>query len=85
MANAQRLFGQRDDLHLMGTREAAARGADALVVATDWREFKVLDYAALKALLKQPVVIDGRNLYDPLRMAQEGFSYYGVGRPVINS
>lgn len=84
MTNAQRLFGQRDDLHLMGTREAAARGADALIVATDWHEFKVLDYAALRSLLKHPLVIDGRNLYQPERMAEEGFTYYGIGRQLFN-
>ena len=55
-------------------------GSDALVIVTDWKEFKNPDFDAIKALLKQPVVIDGRNLYEPALMLSLGFEYIGIGR-----
>lgn len=55
-------------------------GADALVVVTDWNEYRFPDFAKIKSALKQPVVIDGRNLYDPAKMAQLGFTYRSIGR-----
>ncbi len=58
----------------------AAHGADALLVLTEWEEFATLDLNRLRRELKYPIVIDGRNLYDPEVMAAEGFSYYSVGR-----
>jgi UDPglucose 6-dehydrogenase len=60
--------------------EDAARGADALVVVTEWNEFRSPDFPALKKLLKAPVIFDGRNLYDPDLLADYGFSYFPVGR-----
>ncbi|HEV2118425.1 MAG TPA: UDP-glucose/GDP-mannose dehydrogenase family protein [Terriglobales bacterium] len=59
----------------------AARGADALLVLTDWEEFASLDLERLREQLRYPIVIDGRNLYKPERMAALGFHYYSVGRP----
>ena len=59
----------------------AARGADALLILTEWEEFASLDLDRLRALLKYPIVLDGRNLYDPATMVEHGFSYYSVGRP----
>jgi UDPglucose 6-dehydrogenase len=59
---------------------AAVRGADALVLATEWNQFRALDRARLKQELAQPVVIDMRNVYDPPTMVAEGFRYVGVGR-----
>jgi UDPglucose 6-dehydrogenase len=58
----------------------AARDADALLILTEWEEFGALDLKRLKAELKYPIVIDGRNLYDPEIMAASGFTYYSVGR-----
>ena len=58
----------------------AARDSDALVLITEWEEFKTLDLPRIKRQLKQPVVIDGRNVFDPARMRALGFSYVGVGR-----
>jgi UDPglucose 6-dehydrogenase len=58
----------------------AAHGADALLILTEWEEFANLDLNRLRQELKYPIVIDGRNLYDPEMMATEGFSYYSVGR-----
>jgi UDPglucose 6-dehydrogenase len=59
----------------------AAREADALLILTEWDEFAGLDWPRLHRLLKYPIVIDGRNLYDPEAMAAHGFTYYSVGRP----
>src|ERR1700732_158889 len=59
----------------------AARDADALLILTEWEEFATLDLDRLHQLLKYPIVIDGRNLYDPEVMAARGFTYYSVGRP----
>jgi UDPglucose 6-dehydrogenase len=60
---------------------AAAHKADALLILTDWEEFAALDLDRMKAALKFPIIIDGRNLYAPTRMAESGFTYVSVGRP----
>lgn len=62
----------------------AAAGADALLILTEWEEFANLDLDRLLSELKYPIVIDGRNLYDPAAMAARGFSYYSVGRPAVS-
>jgi UDPglucose 6-dehydrogenase len=59
-----------------------ARDCDAIITVTEWNEFKQLDMAKVKNLMKMPVLIDGRNLYDPAEMAALGFVYHGIGRPV---
>ncbi len=59
----------------------AARGADAVLILTEWEEFASLDLDRLHGLVKYPLVLDGRNLYDPAMMVEHGFSYYSVGRP----
>jgi UDPglucose 6-dehydrogenase len=59
----------------------AATGADALLILTEWEEFACLDLDRLRKTLKYPIVLDGRNLYDPATMVEHGFSYYSVGRP----
>jgi UDPglucose 6-dehydrogenase len=58
----------------------AAGGVDALVIVTEWNEFKQLDLQRLKGLMRQPVVVDGRNIYDPALMRRLGFQYRGMGR-----
>ena len=57
-----------------------ADGADALVICTEWNEFKQLDLARLKRSMRQPIIVDGRNIYDPALMERAGFRYWGVGR-----
>jgi UDPglucose 6-dehydrogenase len=59
----------------------AATGVDALLILTEWEEFASLDLERLRTLVKYPIVLDGRNLYDPAVMVEHGFSYYSVGRP----
>jgi UDPglucose 6-dehydrogenase len=80
MDETQRIYGHRTDLTLMGTKEAALHGADALVICTEWQNFRAPDFDTIKSALKQPVIFDGRNLYDPERLASRGFVYYGIGR-----
>ncbi|MFD1217350.1 UDP-glucose dehydrogenase family protein [Microbulbifer celer] len=81
MQECERIYGNRDDLQLCGTRDSALSGADALIVATEWQQFKTLDFEMVRSNLKDPLVFDGRNLYHPLDMAEAGFEYYCVGRP----
>jgi UDPglucose 6-dehydrogenase len=80
MEEAQHLYGNRPDLRLCGTKEAAMAGADALVIMTEWRQFKAPDFDAIKRALKTPVIFDGRNLYEPKRMQERGIDYFGIGR-----
>ena len=80
MEEAQRIYGTRDDLVLMGTKEAALHGADGLVIVTEWKSFRVPDFDQLLEELKDKVIFDGRNLYDPVRVEAMGLAYYGIGR-----
>ncbi len=76
---ARRLWGDRPDLALCDDPEEAVSGADALIIVTEWRVFRSPDFKTLKETLKEPVIFDGRNIYDPMRVAAEGFTYYGIG------
>ena len=76
----RRLYGQRPDLTLADDRYQALEGADALVICTEWKEFRVVDAAEIKARLHRPLVIDGRNLYDPPALQRAGIAYFAVGR-----
>ncbi|GAB1258040.1 UDP-glucose/GDP-mannose dehydrogenase family protein [Aurantivibrio plasticivorans] len=80
MNECQHIYGVREDLSLVGTKEAALQGADALIIVTEWQEFRAPDYDAFKKHLKTPTVFDGRNLYEPERMQANGIQYYSVGR-----
>jgi UDPglucose 6-dehydrogenase len=80
MNECQRIYGQRDDLILMGTAEAALRNADALVTVTEWQQFRSPDFNAIKNSLDQPVIFDGRNMYSPDRLKAREFTYYSIGR-----
>jgi len=80
MEETQHIYGQQPLLQLCGTKEAALHGADALVIMTEWRQFKAPDFDLLKKTLKQPLIFDGRNLFDPARMREKGFVYKGIGR-----
>ena len=59
----------------------ALEGADALFIVTEWNEFRHPDFERMKALMKSPVIFDGRNIFDPARMRELGFTYQGIGRP----
>ncbi|HDR9488210.1 UDP-glucose 6-dehydrogenase [Burkholderia aenigmatica] len=71
-------------LHLVDTQDVAVKGADALVIVTEWKEFRSPDFTRLKAELKVPVIFDGRNLYEPDAMAELGIDYYAIGRPYVD-
>jgi UDPglucose 6-dehydrogenase len=77
---AARILGPRDDVKLLERADAALQGADALLIITEWKEFRTPDFDAIKAALKQPVILDGRNLYDPKLMKALGIQYSGIGR-----
>jgi UDPglucose 6-dehydrogenase len=80
MRETIRLYGERHDLELSESRDAAASDADALVICTEWKQFRSVDFGALYRQLRQPVIIDGRNLFDPAEVKQYGFLYYAIGR-----
>ncbi|KRG43931.1 UDP-glucose 6-dehydrogenase [Stenotrophomonas panacihumi] len=77
---AQRIFGERDDLRFCDNADAALEGADALVVVTEWKQFRSPDFGRIKAALKDDVVFDGRNLYEPVDIEAAGLAYYAIGR-----
>ena len=77
---ARRIFGEREDLVLCESATAAVQGADALVVVTEWKQFRSPDFARLQAGLGDAVVFDGRNLYEPADVEAAGLAYYGIGR-----
>ncbi|BBA32991.1 UDP-glucose 6-dehydrogenase [Methylocaldum marinum] len=77
---ASRLFGNRSDLALSDSPEATLKGADGLIIVTEWNVFRSPDFDVIKAELSSPVIFDGRNLYDPARMKALGFDYFGIGR-----
>ena len=77
---AGRVFGERDDLVLCDSAADALQGADALVVVTEWKQFRSPDFRHLQAVLGDAVVFDGRNLYEPAEVETAGLAYYGIGR-----
>jgi UDPglucose 6-dehydrogenase len=77
---AQRLYGKRADLVLCEEMYAALEGADALIVVTEWKVFWSPDFARIKSALRTPVVLDGRNIYEPAAVEAAGLAYYGIGR-----
>jgi len=78
---AQRVMSREKGISYAQSPVDALDGADALVIATEWKEFRSPDFAAIKTRLKQPVVIDGRNLYEPEMMRDLGIEYLSIGRP----
>jgi UDPglucose 6-dehydrogenase len=77
--SARRYFGER--IRYAALPYDALEGVDALFIVTEWNEFRRPDFDRMKALMKSPVIFDGRNIYDPARMRELGFTYQGIGRP----
>ena len=75
-------MGRSDRFQLVADKYATLKGADALVLITEWKEFRSPDFRKIRSLLKQPVIFDGRNQYDAARLRAEGWTYVGVGRGV---
>ncbi|WDE03921.1 UDP-glucose/GDP-mannose dehydrogenase family protein [Thalassomonas viridans] len=80
MEECQRIYGDIEQLALVGTKESALKGADALVICTEWSQFRAPDFDVIASNLTYPVIVDGRNLYDPKLLKDKGFVYYGIGR-----
>ncbi len=79
-AETARIYGARDDLVLCDEPYAALAGADALIIVTEWKAFRSPDFDRIRASLKQPVVFDGRNIFEPAAVEAAGLAYYGIGR-----
>jgi UDPglucose 6-dehydrogenase len=79
---AARIFGDRIRYHR--NNYDALDGADALVIVTEWNEFRRPDFERMRAAMKAPVVFDGRNIFEPDEMRELGFTYYSIGRPAVN-
>ncbi len=80
MGETKRIYGARGDLKLCESADAALEGADALVVVTEWQEFRSPDFAKIREALGTPVIFDGRNLYEPRLLESHGFMHYAIGR-----
>jgi UDPglucose 6-dehydrogenase len=80
MPEAKRAFGDAPHLSYAATPMAALAGADALVVVTEWKEFRSPDFDTMRALLKARIIFDGRNLYEPAQVRAAGLEYFAIGR-----
>lgn len=80
MVEAKHYFPDEPRLSYAENQTAALEKADALVVVTEWKEFRSPDFDAIKAKLKAPVIFDGRNLFEPAEMKRIGIVYSGIGR-----
>ncbi|HKJ70798.1 MAG TPA: UDP-glucose/GDP-mannose dehydrogenase family protein [Gammaproteobacteria bacterium] len=85
MDECRRIFGERADLTLVNGPYDAAEGADALVLVTEWKPFRSPDFDRIKASLGDPVIFDGRNIYDPAYLASHGIGHIAIGRPAADS
>jgi UDPglucose 6-dehydrogenase len=83
MSAARAVFGDR--IRYAETNYDALAGADALVIITEWRQYRVPDFSRMRELMRQPAIFDGRNLFDPARMRELGFEYSSVGRPRVRT
>jgi UDPglucose 6-dehydrogenase len=79
-SEARRLYGERSDLVLCDNPYQTLDGADALAIITEWKAFRSPDFGRIRAMLKEPVVFDGRNMYEPAVVEEAGLAYYGIGR-----
>jgi UDPglucose 6-dehydrogenase len=81
MEETRRIYGERADLLLVDSPMDALKGADALLIVTEWKVFRSPNFDTMKSLLKSPLIFDGRNLYEPQTMREMGFDYLPIGRP----
>ena len=78
MDEAKKIFGAR--IQLASNNYGCVEGADALLIITEWQAFRNPNFERMQAMMRQPVIFDGRNIYDPMQLRQLGFTYYSVGR-----
>lgn len=83
MDECRRIYGNRPDLTLYHNAMDALKGADALAIMTEWREFRAANADTIRDSLTTPVIFDGRNIYEPSAMASHGITYHAIGRPVL--
>ena len=80
MEETKRIYPDQGDLTLCESAHEALEGADALAIVTEWQEFRSPDFQLIKSKLADPVIFDGRNLYDPEVMSAFGLTYFAIGR-----
>jgi len=80
MEECERIYGEQESLTLVSTKDDALAGADALLICTEWKEFRAPDFDNIKRSLASAAIFDGRNLYDPLVLEREGIDYFSIGR-----
>jgi UDPglucose 6-dehydrogenase len=85
MDEAERIYGKQAGLSLFGEKYAALQGADALVICTEWQQFRVPDFDEMAMRMRSKVIVDGRNLYQPHKLQAEGWTYFSVGRAATSS
>jgi UDPglucose 6-dehydrogenase len=83
LAEARKLFGNRINYHRVNYD--ALQGTDALLIVTEWSEFRRPDFPRMKTLMKSPTIFDGRNLYEHDVMRAQGFAYYPIGRTAVEA
>lgn len=83
MDECRRIYGNRPDLTLFHNAMDAIKGADALTIVTEWREFRAANADMIRDTLNTPIIFDGRNIYEPQAMAERGIIYHSIGRPVL--
>ena len=80
MKEAERIYGQQADLRLCADKYAALKDADALVICTEWQQFRAPDFSEMEMRMRSNVIVDGRNLYQPKKLHADGWVYLSVGR-----
>lgn len=83
MSEARRIYGERSDFTLCKTAIETLENADALIIVTEWDEFRQVDFNLIKTKLHNPVIFDGRNLFEPQMVKTLGIDYYCIGRKKI--
>jgi UDPglucose 6-dehydrogenase len=85
MEEAERIYGKHAGLTLCSNKYAALQGADALVICTEWQQFRVPNFTEMATRMRSKVIVDGRNLYQPQKLQAEGWTYFSVGRTPTSS
>jgi UDPglucose 6-dehydrogenase len=80
LSETRRIYGERADLRLCGSGDETLEDADCLAICTEWQEFRSPDFDLIRKKLRDPVIFDGRNLYDPDFVSGQGLRYYAIGR-----
>ena len=80
MAEAARIYGQQASLSLCSDKYVALQDTDALVICTEWQQFRAPDFAEMASRMRGKVIVDGRNLYQPHKLKEDGWAYLSVGR-----